>query len=229
MVMSHPDSRIDNKRRVVVWFSCGAASAVAAKLATEKYQHVEVCYCDTLAYEHDDNERFMRDVETWIGQPITILRSEKYKDIFDVFAKTKYLVGVRGARCTVELKKKVREDYQRHGDIQILGMTADEVNRIERFEDGNPDQTWEWILEDQEINKSDCYRIIQEAGIELPMMYKLGYNNNNCIGCVKGQSGYWNKIRKDFPDVFNRMAKVERILNVAINKRYEGKTRIRVF
>ena len=53
-------------------------------------------------------------------------------------------------------------------------------------------------------------------------MYKLGYKNNNCIGCVKGQSGYWNKIRKDFPEVFARMAKVERSLNVAINKSYAG-------
>ena len=38
-------------------------------------------------------------------------------------------------------------------------------------------------------------------------MYKLGYKNNNCIGCVKGQAGYWNKIRKDFPDVFDQMSK----------------------
>lgn len=38
----------------------------------------------------------------------------------------------------------------------------------------------------------------------------MGYQNNNCIGCVKGGMGYWNKIRKDFPDVFDRMAKLER-------------------
>ena len=41
-------------------------------------------------------------------------------------------------------------------------------------------------------------------------MYKLGYNNNNCIGCVKGGMGYWNKIRVDFPLHFDRMAKLER-------------------
>lgn len=36
--------------RVLVWFSCGAASAVAAKLAVDKYRNdsVEVLYCDTL-------------------------------------------------------------------------------------------------------------------------------------------------------------------------------------
>lgn len=43
-------------------------------------------------------------------------------------------------------------------------------------------------------------------------MYDLGYNNNNCVGCVKGGMGYWNKIRKDFPDVFNKMSALEREL-----------------
>ena len=62
------------------------------------------------------------------------------------------------------------------------------------------------------------------------MMYKLGYNNNNCIGCVKASNlGYWNKIRKDFPEVFDRMSKVERELNATINKKYVKGERIRVF
>ena len=40
---------------------------------------------------------------------------------------------------------------------------------------------------------------------------KLDHNkNNNCLGCVKGGMGYWNKIRRDFPDVFARRAKQER-------------------
>jgi hypothetical protein len=34
--------------------------------------------------------------------------------------------------------------------------------------------------------------------------------------------GYWNKIRVDFPEAFERMAKTERELNVAICKSYAG-------
>jgi 3'-phosphoadenosine 5'-phosphosulfate sulfotransferase (PAPS reductase)/FAD synthetase len=208
--------------RKLVWFSCGAASAVAAKLAVDKYgDDCEVLYCDTLAYEHPDNPRFMADVAKWIGKDIKLLKSEKYDDIFDVFQKTGWLIGVGGARCTTELKKNVRKQYQREGDIHIFGLTSDEAKRIERFEDQN-DVIAEWILADNEVSKKDCYRILQEAGIDLPEMYKLGYNNNNCIGCVKGQAGYWNKIRVDFPDAFDRMAKMERELNAAINKTYAG-------
>ena len=212
----------DDEVRKLVWFSCGAASAVAAKLAVGKYPDCEVLYCDTLAYEHPDNMRFLRDVEQWIGKPITLLKSEKYADIYDVFKKTGWLVGVGGARCTTELKKNVRKAYQREDDLHIFGLTSDEEKRIDRFEDQNPELEVEWILADTDTTKNDCYRIIQEAGIELPEMYKLGYNNNNCIGCVKGQMGYWNKIRVDFPDAFERMAKLERKMNVALCKSYAG-------
>jgi 3'-phosphoadenosine 5'-phosphosulfate sulfotransferase (PAPS reductase)/FAD synthetase len=206
--------------RTLVWFSCGAASAVAAKLAVDKYPDCEVLYCDTLAYEHPDNMRFLKDVEKWIGKEIKLLKSDKYTDIFDVFDKTGWLIGVSGARCTTELKKNVRKQYERPGDLHIFGLTKDEAERIERFEDQNADIKVEWVLEN--TTKKDCYRIVQEAGIDLPMMYKLGYNNNNCIGCVKGQAGYWNKIRVDFPDAFDRMAKQERKMGVAINKSYAG-------
>lgn len=46
--------------------------------------------------------------------------------------------------------------------------------------------------------------------LKRPIMYDLGYTNNNCIGCVKGGMYYWNKIRKDFPEVFEKRAKIER-------------------
>jgi hypothetical protein len=86
----------------------------------------------------------------------------------------------------------------------------------------------EWILLDNNIHKNDCYRMLQEAGIDLPMMYKLGYNNNNCIGCVKGQAGYWNKYGWIFRRV-DRMAKMERKLNVASIKPTQATASASVF
>ena len=43
--------------------------------------------------------------------------------------------------------------------------------------------------------------LIERAGLRLPEMYRLGYANANCVGCVKGGAGYWNKIRRDFPEL----------------------------
>ncbi len=218
--------------RVLCWFSCGAASAVAAKVALSKYagtHPVEVLYCDTLAYEHPDNARFLRDVERWLGVEIKVLRSKEYRDIYDVFDRTGWLVGPAGARCTVELKKVPRLEYQRPDDIHVFGLTADERKRIDRFREVNLDLKLDIVLQERGITKRGCYTAIKEAGIELPAMYRLGYNNANCVGCVKGQAGYWNKIRKDFPDIFAKMALTERRIGAAINKRYEGETRIPVY
>lgn len=210
--------------RVLAWFSCGAASAVACQLAVKKYgDRCEVVHCGaTLATEHPDNLRFLRDVQRWIKAPIRTLWPDQYGDIFDVFDKTGWLVGPQGARCTTELKRNVRRAYQRDGDIQVFGLTLEEGHRIARFEKENVAVTCEWLLRDNGITKTECYRRVQQAGIKLPEMYLRGYNNNNCIGCVKGQAGYWNKIRIDFPEHFDRMAKQERKMNVAINKSYAG-------
>ncbi len=211
-------------QRVLAWFSCGDASAVAAKLAIDRYGDAcEVLYCDTFAHEHPDNRRFFADVERWLGRSIKVLKSPDYADIYDVFHRTGWLVGVGGARCTTELKKNVRTAYQRPDDIHIFGFTADERHRVDRFHKQNPDLSARFPLIEAHLTKAQCHAIIREVGIELPAMYRLGYTNNNCIGCVKGQSGYWNKIRRDFPEVFAKMAQTERQLNAAICKR-EGVT-----
>ena len=209
------------------WFSCGATSAVAIKLAI-KDNKIDIVYCDT-GSEHKDNIRFLKDCEKWYGQKIKIIKSDKYNDIWDVFEKTGWLVGVAGARCTTELKKKMRQFYAELEDINIFGFDSSESLRIERFKKNNPEILFETPLIEHNLSKPDCLALIQKSRIELPMMYRLGYPNANCIGCVKGGAGYWNKIRKDFPDVFNRMAKLERRMNVAILKKYVGSKRTKIF
>jgi len=206
--------------RTIVWFSCGAASAVAAKLAVEVcslFSDVHVVYCDTSKNEHSDNLRFMRDVERWIGKEIEVISSAKYETCEEVFEDTHYMSGVKGARCTMELKRIPRLKYQQEGDTHVFGFTAEESDRIADFEANNPFMKCLWILRDHRISKQGCFRQLTEAGIVLPAMYLLGFKNNNCIGCVKATSlGYWNKTRVVFPDVFNDRAKQSRELGVRL-------------
>lgn len=110
-----------SETRVVVWFSCGVASAVAAKLAIEKYggDRCAIVYCDMRLDEHPDNARFLDDVSTWIGKQIELIKSEKYDSIGDVFRTTRYMSGPSGARCTVEMKKIPRFNFQKAEDVHI--------------------------------------------------------------------------------------------------------------
>ena len=204
--------------RVLVWYSDGAASAVAAHFAVQKYgERCEVVKCDTTGDEHPDNLRFRRDVEAWIGRTVTLIRSEKYAGIDDVFDRTGYMAGIHGARCTTELKKKVRRDFERPDDIHVFGYTADESHRVSKFEAHNPELRCDWILRDRQITKDDCYYLLDRAGIALPEMYRLGYEHNNCLGCVKATSAaYWARVRLHFPDVFARRVVQSRSLGVRL-------------
>ena len=215
--------------RVISWFSCGAASAVAAKLAIQEYGQVEVIYQETNS-EHSDNERFLTDCEDWFGQKVIRIASDRYQDIWEIFEKRRYLAGVNGALCTSELKRMVAEKYLNHmHDLEVFGYTVEEQKRVERFRNNNPERRMQAILVERGLTKDDCLGMIDKAGIEIPMMYKLGYNNNNCIGCVKGGMGYWNKIRVDFPEVFVRMSKLERDLDAALCKKDVSGERVRIF
>lgn len=206
--------------RVLAWFSCGAASAVAAKMTVEKYgPRAEVVYCDTLATEHEDNARFFADVQRWLGRPITIIRAKKYATIDEVFIGERYMAGVAGAKCTTVMKKRPREVFQRNSDTHVFGYTVEETRRAETFEESNPGLVVEWLLIDGFIRKADCHRIIREAGIAAPAMYALGFEHNNCLGCVKSQSpGYWNRVRRLFPEVFARRVAQSRLLGVKLVK-----------
>ena len=206
--------------RVVSWFSCGAASAVATKLAISEGP-VTVAYCEVIE-EHADNKRFLKDCEKWFGQEVIILGNDKYnRSIYEVFQKTKYLKGPAGARCTGELKKQVRKSFELPTDRQVFGYTIEEQHRVDRFIDANNDVDVWPILIERGLSKGDCLGMLSRSGIELPEMYKLGYRNNNCIGCVKGEAGYWNKIRLDFPEVFERMAQTEELLGRTVCKIYK--------
>jgi hypothetical protein len=211
--------------RIDVWFSCGAASACAARLAIDKYgkDRTRVIYCDVASAEHPDNIRFMSDVEQWLGVFTVQVRSKSYVSVDDVFERTRYMSGIAGARCTTELKKIPRFDFQGADDIHVFGYTKGEEARVKRFEENNPELSVDWVLIDAGMTKQDCFRMLKKAKIALPAMYALGYKNNNCIGCVKATSpGYWNKIRHDFPETFARRARQSREIGCKL-ARYRGR------
>lgn len=200
--------------RILSWFSCGAASAVATKLTPDAIP----VYCETGA-EHPDNQRFMADCEKWFGLSITRLKSTEYVDTWDVWEKTKWLAGINGARCTTELKVFPRLEFQRPFDVHVFGYTADgpDVARAERLRVNYPEmQIWTPLI-DRGLTKAACLAMVEKAGIKLPPMYAMGFANNNCIPCVKATSpNYWALVRKQFPAEFERMATLSRSLDVRL-------------
>jgi hypothetical protein len=210
--------------RLVCWFSCGAASAVATKLAIAAEREIVIARC-IVKEEHPDNDRFAADCEKWFGLPIVNLTADEYEgSVYEVIRRRKYISGVAGAPCTMLLKKQVREQFQRPDDCHVFGYCEEEQDRYDHFLDANNIDCIAPLIE-KNISHANALAIIQSAGIRLPEMYQLGYQHNNCIGCVKATgAGYWNKIRSDFPQAFWRMAGASRALSVKMVR--DGKERI---
>lgn len=202
-------------KRLLVWFSAGATSAVAAKLAAEDKRGklpIRVLYCETGSH-HADNLRFLNEVSRWIHHPIEIVRNHKYRDVDHVIESERYLNGPDGAKCTQQLKIRVRKELQNPGtDLQVFGFHAGELDRSIEYQYNWPEvRLWAPLIE-RGLHHDDCLALLRDVGISIPMLYRQGYRNNNCLGCVKGGKGYWNKIRIDYPEVFARRARQERLI-----------------
>lgn len=214
--------------RIVCWFSCGAASAVATKLAIEENKrganHPLVVARIKIADEHPDNDRFADECQEWFGVPVVNLTAEKYAGadgvacLDEVARIERYMSGIGGAACTRVLKKEVRIKFEDQLDFQVFGYTCEEQDRVDRFIDANSYVNLWPILIEKGLMKADCKAMLERAGIELPVMYALGYHNNNCIACWKGGAGYHNKVRVDFPMVFQARAAQSRALGVRLIK-----------
>jgi len=210
------------KEKIAVWFSCGAASAVAAHLTLRKYSetHDVRIINNPIAEEDADNRRFLGDVQKWLGHEIEFATNNKYPSAscVDVWAKRKFMSGVHGAPCTMHLKKEARQQWEleHEPDYHVLGFTAEEKGRHDRFVMSERDNVLPVLIE-ANMTKADCYMLLQEQGIKPPRVYKQGYPNANCIGCVKATSPtYWNHVRKMHPEVFAERAVQSRELGAKL-------------
>jgi hypothetical protein len=204
--------------RTLCWFSCGAASAVAAKMTLKDNPEAIPVYCET-GGEHEDNLRFIEDCQNWFGKEVVRLRSTEYENVWDVWEKTRWLAGINGARCTTELKVVPRLSFQKPTDIHVFGYTADnsDMDRATRLRENYPELQIQTPLIDAGLKKDAVLAVVMSAGIKLPEPYLLGFHNNNCKTCVKATSpSYWALVRQCYPNEFERMAKLSRELNVKL-------------
>jgi hypothetical protein len=213
------------KKLKVCWVSAGISSFMAGYLAGDVDEWI---YID-IADQHPDSIRFIKDCEKAIGKEIQIIRSKEYRCVEDCI---RTFGGFKDARngfapCTNWLKKRVRKEWEElHKDCELTyvwGFDYSEQKRADRTIEYNPQAKHQFPLIDKNLSKEDVHGLFDRTfEFKRPKMYEMGYSNNNCVGCVKGGMGYWNKIRIDFPEVFESRAKLERELGYTILKESDG-------
>lgn len=178
--------------------------------------------------QHPDSIRFIHDCEKAIGKKVKIMKSDEYRCVEDCIRAAGMIKLPGGfAPCTNWLKKRVRKEWEEQHKgcnlTYVWGFDLAEKARAERTVEANPQAKHEFPLIDKELSKEDVHGLFERTfDFARPQMYEMGYPNNNCIGCVKGGMGYWNRIRNDFPDVFESRAKLERLVGYSILKDSNG-------
>jgi len=204
------------KKPWILWWSGGVTSAIACWIALKLFGkgNCWILFIDTFN-EDDDTYRFKEDCEKWYGHPIETVTAigQKFKEIKEIWYHFKSLNNATGAICSSTLKRDVRVKWLAVNDWEgnVFGFDIDEPKRIKGMT-----MNWEKInpvypLAFYGYTKKKCIEILQSKGIEIPRMYKAGFNNNNCwkTGCVQGGIGYWQLMRVVRPEIFDTMAIVE--------------------
>ena len=205
----------------VSYFSSGVSSAVATKLACNELDAIFYTHIDD---QHPDTMRFVKECEQWFGRDVTIMQSP-LRSVENACRMASWIRSPAGAACTTRLKRNVRKAYERdhQGQLTIVwGIDYAESHRAERICESMPYHKHRFPLIDEKMTKTDAHQVLHASGISRPAMYDLGYHNNNCVGCVKGGMGYWNKIRVDFPDVFASRSAMERDIGYPILGKRDG-------
>ena len=207
-------SKISRSNPVIAWWSGGITSAITCWLCILYFgkENVRVVMIDT-GNEDEDTYRFKTDCEKWWGIEIEVIRNKEYDSIEEVWHKYLSLNVATGAICSTDLKRKVRQDFQNKNNFsyQAFGFELEETNRAKAMSLNYPDSKPIFPLIYNLLSKKDCIKMAERAGIRPPVMYQLGFNNNNCFktGCVQGGIGYWQKMQREFPEKFDKMAALE--------------------
>ena len=215
-------TNVSEKPRTLVWWSTGAASAVAAAHILSEDRGAIIVRCET-ANEDEDNYRFESDVMRRLNASVTILQSDEFASVWEVWQKRRYMAGIAGAPCTSEMKIAPRLAFQRPYDRHVFGYTADsaDVERFARLKANYPELSVRAPLIEAGVTKAGTLAIVEGWGIALPRSYVMGFPNANCLrsGCVKATSpDYWSLLRKVFPDRFAKTAAYAREIGCRLSR-----------
>ena len=167
-------------------------------------------YAKPYAADHDIDLVELR--KTVRGQPETLLEWT-LRDERSVRLPAYMANGAPGRRsCTSDFKIKVIARHMKQQGatpaapaVAALGISLDEWQRA-RTDSGIPWQVLEYPLLDLRMNRRDCMKVIEEAGLPVPP-------KSSCWFCPFHSRGEWTRLKREEPEQFQRAVELERLLN----------------
>ena len=202
--------------RTVCWFSAGAPSAVAAKLKLAQAEgEVMIAYTDP-GSEHPDNERFIRDWRTGSARRSSASRPTSTRHLGRVGADS---VPGRPRRGTMhrgaeaQSASRLPAARRRAGVRLHLRQRPTGSSGSERATPGQHPHA----ADRSRADEGRLPRHGRAGGDRAARHVPTGVRQRQLHRVLQGSGfGYWNRIRRHFPEVFDRMAKLERDIGHSI-------------
>ncbi|GEC56824.1 phosphoadenosine phosphosulfate reductase family protein [Bradyrhizobium phage ppBeUSDA76-2] len=211
----------------VVFFSGGAASWAAGKLAVEKYgrDKTTLLFTDTLI-EDADLYRFLDEAAANIDAPLVRLADGRTP--WQIFRDEKIIGNSRIDPCSKILKRKLSERWLKENrdpatTALVFGIDWTEKHR---FDDGegrgvkNRYARLGWphvealLTLSPLMAKWDVMAWLKREGLQRPRLYDLGFAHNNCGGaCVKAGKGHWAHLLRTLPAIYADWEREEEAFN----------------
>lgn len=203
---------MSNPQLHVVSLSGGKDSTAMLLRMIEEGMPVDVIlFCDT-GLEFDGMYHHIDKLEKYIGMPITRLKSPYDFDylFFEHMPKRKNpellgrkgysWAGPRNRWCTAMLKIRIIDKYIRglskeYEVVQYIGIAADEAERAREFK---------YPLIEWGMTEADCLAYCKERGFDWDGLYDI-FNRVSCWCCPLQSFDELRKLRKHFPDLWERL------------------------
>lgn len=206
----------------IVFFSGGVGSYFASKRVIEKHgkENVILFFTDT-KMEDPDLYRFMQDAVAKLDCEFVTISDGRTP--WGIFEDEMFIGNSRIANCSKELKKRlskrwIKKNFKPYNCILYLGIDWTEEHRK-----ASPIKAWHPykvefpMCEEPYIDKKQMLELLKEDGIEVPRLYKLGYEHNNCGGfCVRAGQGHFKHLYETQPELYLWHEEKERALSKKI-------------
>lgn len=196
--------------RVIVTVSGGKASAWCANWALEHYSKKDVIlYFNDTKWEHKDLYRFLYDLEKHLKHSITI--DSDGRNPKQLFFDNRALANNLMPFCSRILKAERLQKFYKDGDILIFGIGKDEIERAQRLvgmyqkiaTKTRKYPRLKFPLITEKVTKYQVNKFLIDAGITEPLLYRLGFQHNNCSGgCVRAGKLHWRLLYEKLPEIY---------------------------
>lgn len=228
--------------RHVVMFSGGVGSWAAAKRVADWHgtDDLTLLFADT-RMEDEDLYRFLDEAAADIGAPLVKIADGRTP--WDVFRDVRFLGNTRVDPCSRVLKRELCDRWLEQNcdparTVVYVGISWDEQHRFDKVKERLAALGWRSrapLCEKPLPPLGDGWAIrwIEQAGIEPPRLYRMGFPHNNCGGfCVKAGQAHFRLLLEQMPERYAAHERREQALREHLEKdvsilrdRRDGKTR----